>query len=63
MDFQTSKSRPWKTKSDLYSFSLFVFTWHGAKKGSDRFYAWPDPLSLLKGKFFILKFHKLYSFW
>jgi len=33
-----------KTKADLHSFSPFVFTWHGAKKGSDRFYAWPDPL-------------------
>jgi len=28
-----------KIKEDLLSFSSFVFTWHGAKKGPDRFYA------------------------
>lgn len=37
-----------KTKRNLHSFSPFVFTWHGAKKGSDRFYAWLDDLSHLK---------------
>ncbi|OUM48999.1 hypothetical protein BW425_10350 [Bacillus pseudomycoides] len=37
-----------KTKSDLHSFSLFVFTWHGAGKRSDRFYAWTDALYHLK---------------
>ncbi|WP_243521352.1 hypothetical protein [Bacillus pseudomycoides] len=31
-----------KTKENPHSFSPFVFTWHGAEKGSDRFYAWSD---------------------
>ncbi|PEP64018.1 hypothetical protein COC54_17510 [Bacillus pseudomycoides] len=39
-----------KTKANLHSFSLFVFTRHGAKKGTDRFYAWLDALFLLKRK-------------
>ncbi|PFZ09762.1 hypothetical protein COL60_12580 [Bacillus pseudomycoides] len=37
----------------LHSFSLFVFTRHGAEKGADRFYAWPDALSHLKIKFYV----------
>ncbi|PFA20492.1 hypothetical protein CN373_14155 [Bacillus cereus] len=37
-----------KAKTILHLFPLFVFTRHGAKKGTDRFYAWPDPLSHLK---------------
>ncbi|EEM12294.1 hypothetical protein bmyco0003_9400 [Bacillus pseudomycoides] len=28
-----------KINGDFHSFSPFVFTWHGAKKGPDRFYA------------------------
>ncbi|EEM06572.1 hypothetical protein bmyco0003_8870 [Bacillus pseudomycoides] len=32
-----------KTKIDILS---FVFTWHRAKKGSDRFYPWTDALFL-----------------
>ncbi|CAI8782675.1 hypothetical protein EMIT019CA3_10728 [Bacillus pseudomycoides] len=28
--------------------SSFIFTRHGAKKGTDRFYAWPDALAYLK---------------
>ncbi|PEB55905.1 hypothetical protein CON65_24255 [Bacillus pseudomycoides] len=30
--------------------SLFVLTWRGAGRGSDRFYAWLDALSHLKRK-------------
>ncbi|MCZ6941390.1 hypothetical protein EJ131_12585 [Bacillus mycoides] len=36
------------TKRKAYSFDFFVFTSYGAEKGSDRFYAWLDPLSPLK---------------
>lgn len=36
-------------------FSL-CFTWHGAGKGTDRFYAWPDALSHLKGRVLYLSF-------
>jgi|UPI0002F4311F hypothetical protein len=39
-----------KTKGDLHSFSLFVFTRHGAKKDPDRFYARTDALSHQKRK-------------
>ncbi|PEE42587.1 hypothetical protein COL91_04835 [Bacillus pseudomycoides] len=28
-----------KPKKDLHSLSLFGFTWYGAKKSTDRFYA------------------------
>ncbi|PEK94155.1 hypothetical protein EXW39_01865 [Bacillus mycoides] len=28
----------------------FVLAWHGAGKGADRFYAWPDALFRLKRK-------------
>ncbi len=42
-----------KTKSDLRSLSPFVFTWHGAKKGTVRFYAWADPLSSPKKRGFL----------
>lgn len=33
-----------KIKEDLHSFSPFVFTWHGTKKGPDRLYPWSDAL-------------------
>ncbi|OUM47089.1 hypothetical protein BW425_20475 [Bacillus pseudomycoides] len=39
-----------RRKGDLHSFSLSVFTWHGAGRGSDRFYARPDALFHLKRK-------------
>jgi len=42
-----------ETKADLYLLSPYVFIWHGAEKGSDRFYAWLDALSHLKRKDFI----------
>ncbi|CAI8914958.1 hypothetical protein EMIT079MI2_30241 [Bacillus sp. IT-79MI2] len=47
----------------MHSFSLFVFTGHGAGKGSDRFYAWSDALFHLKKKDFMpfLKFVFIYS--
>ncbi|PEB40865.1 hypothetical protein COM49_01280 [Bacillus pseudomycoides] len=38
-----------KTKEVLHSFSPSVFTWHGAKKGTDRSYPRTDALSHLKG--------------
>ncbi|WP_217993880.1 hypothetical protein [Bacillus sp. AFS014408] len=41
-----------KLKRDLHLFYPFGFTRHGAKKGSDRFYAWPDTLFHLKRKVF-----------
>ncbi|TBX56247.1 hypothetical protein E0M27_14235 [Bacillus mycoides] len=34
------------------SFYFLIFTWHGAEKGSDRFYAWLDALSYLKKRRF-----------
>ncbi|CAI8735328.1 hypothetical protein EMIT079MI2_140023 [Bacillus sp. IT-79MI2] len=34
-------------------FFPFVFTWHGAGKGSDHFYVWPDALSHLKIGFYV----------
>ncbi|PEY42494.1 hypothetical protein CN354_03355 [Bacillus cereus] len=37
-----------KIKKDLHSFSPFGLTPHGAKKGTDRFYAWLDSLFQLK---------------
>ncbi|PED73752.1 hypothetical protein CN680_11820 [Bacillus pseudomycoides] len=40
---------------------LFVFTWHGAGKGSDRFYAWPVTLSHQKRKVFC-RFFNLYLY-
>ncbi|PEI90586.1 hypothetical protein CN679_17090 [Bacillus pseudomycoides] len=49
------------TKRALHSFSPFVFTWHGAQKGFDRFYAWPDALSHLKRMVFC-QFFNLYSY-
>ncbi|PGE98871.1 hypothetical protein COF51_06785 [Bacillus pseudomycoides] len=45
----------------MHSFSPFIFTWHGAQKGSDRFFAWPDPLSHLKRMVFY-QFFNLYSY-
>ncbi|PDY45583.1 hypothetical protein CON99_11065 [Bacillus pseudomycoides] len=39
-----------KTKEVLHSFSPSVFTWHGAEKGTDRFYPWSYSLSRLKRK-------------
>ncbi|MDR4324936.1 hypothetical protein FOS08_02940 [Bacillus pseudomycoides] len=45
----------------MHSFSPFIFTWHGAQKGSDRFFAWPDPLSHLKRMVFC-QFFNLYSY-
>ncbi|MCI0767099.1 hypothetical protein [Bacillus sp. TL12] len=39
--------------------SSFVLTWHGAGRGSDRFNAWLDALSHLKGMFFNFIFIKL----
>ncbi|PDZ13193.1 hypothetical protein CON70_01945 [Bacillus pseudomycoides] len=51
--FQAYKSRLRRTKSDRYLFSLFVFTWHGAEKGADRFYAWPHALFHLKIRFYV----------
>ncbi|MDR4327052.1 hypothetical protein FOS08_14290 [Bacillus pseudomycoides] len=49
-----------KTKKDIHSFSLFVFTRHGAKKGPDRFYPWTDPLFPQKRKVFY-QFFNLYT--
>ncbi|PDY13072.1 hypothetical protein CN535_20305 [Bacillus pseudomycoides] len=43
-----------KTKGTLHSLSPSVFTWHGAEKGSDRFYAWLDALSYLKRRGFVV---------
>ncbi|PHG19344.1 hypothetical protein COI47_19130 [Bacillus pseudomycoides] len=43
----------------LVLFSLFVLTWHGAGKGSDRFYAWADALFHLKKNVFY-QFSNLY---
>ena len=37
------------------------FPWQGAEKGTDRFYAWLDPLSPLKRKGLYL-FSNLYSY-
>ncbi|PFW64151.1 hypothetical protein COL20_05965 [Bacillus sp. AFS075034] len=45
----------------MHSFSLFSFTWHGAEKGSDRFYAWPDSLFHLKRKV-LWQFFNLYLY-
>ncbi|OUM47935.1 hypothetical protein BW425_15660 [Bacillus pseudomycoides] len=42
-------------------FSLFVFTWHGAGKGPDRFYAWLDALSHLKRRV-LCRFFNLYLY-
>ncbi|MBC6975564.1 MULTISPECIES: hypothetical protein [unclassified Bacillus (in: firmicutes)] len=33
---------------------IFVFSWRGAEKGFDRFYAWPDILTHPKKKNLIL---------
>ncbi|EEM14743.1 hypothetical protein COM49_25385 [Bacillus pseudomycoides] len=41
-----------ETKKDLYSFTSFVLTWHGAGKGPNRFYAWLDALFHLKIRFY-----------
>ncbi|PEE38589.1 hypothetical protein COL91_12940 [Bacillus pseudomycoides] len=49
------------TKGDRYLFSLFVFTWHGAGKESDRFYAWRDALSHLKRRI-LFRFFNLYLY-
>ncbi|PEY44745.1 hypothetical protein CN354_00080 [Bacillus cereus] len=49
-----------KTKRDLHSFSLSVFTWHGAKKGTDRFYPWADPLFQPKRKVFLSVPHYIF---
>ncbi|EEL48303.1 hypothetical protein COJ77_15305 [Bacillus cereus] len=40
-----------KTKRALRLFSPCVFTWNGAGKGPDRFYAWADALSSKKRVF------------
>ncbi|EEL48819.1 hypothetical protein bcere0022_39080 [Bacillus cereus Rock3-44] len=37
-----------KAKTIIHLLPLFVFIWYGVKKGTDRFYAWPDALSHLK---------------
>jgi len=49
-----------KINGDFHSFSPFVFTWHGAKKGPDRLYAWADALSHLKKKGFISVFQFIF---
>ncbi len=41
-----------KTKGNHYSFSPSIFTWHGAEKGTDRFYPWLDAFSPQKKKVF-----------
>ncbi|PFK32195.1 hypothetical protein COI93_19675 [Bacillus cereus] len=42
-------------------FSLSVFTQRGAKKGTDRFYLWTDPLFQQKKKAFLsFQFLKLF---
>ncbi|CAI8718164.1 hypothetical protein EMIT019CA3_130081 [Bacillus pseudomycoides] len=46
----------------MHSFSPFVFTWHGAQKGSDRFFAWPDPLSHLKKNGFLSVFQFIFIY-
>ncbi|PGE98782.1 hypothetical protein COE80_14190 [Bacillus pseudomycoides] len=50
-----------KINGDFHSFSPFIFTWHGAKKGPDRFYAWADTLSHLKKKV-LYRFFNLYLY-
>ncbi|PEE40709.1 hypothetical protein COL91_00065 [Bacillus pseudomycoides] len=50
------------TKRALHSFSPFVFTWHGAQKGFDRFYAWPDALSHLKKSGFLSVFQFVFIY-
>ena len=42
-----------QNKREVLSFSPFVFTRHGAKKGTDRYYAQPDALFHQKRKGFI----------